>query len=117
MSKSQQELYQSFSSELTELAQIYNSPLFSTLGGKDQMFQLDGSSNEQQMPMTTTTMAASVLLTPLYQFQQTTIELQQREIEQLRLKLANLTVKFDENQLELDTCHNNLSLKVIQCFY
>lgn len=117
MSKSQQELYQGFSNELTELSQIYNSPLFSSLTqNKEQLFQVDttnnnnSNSNNIDQP---STIASSLLLTPLYQFQQTTIEVQQRELEQLRQTNRMLMAKFDENQIELETCRNNLILKVI----
>lgn len=117
MSKSQQELYQGFSNELTELSQIYNSPLFSSLTqNKEQLFQIDttnnnnSNSNNIDQP---STIASSLLLTPLYQFQQTTIEVQQRELEQLRQTNRMLMAKFDENQIELETCRNNLILKVI----
>ena len=117
MSKSQQELYQGFSNELTELSQIYNSPLFSSLTqNKEQLFQVDttnnnnSNSNNIDQP---STIASSLLLTPLYQFQQTTIEVQQRELEQLRQTNRMLMAKFDENQIELETCRSNLILKVI----
>ena len=111
MSKSQQELYQGFSNELADLAQIYNSPLFNSLANKDQMFQIDSSSGEQ-FQMAPTSMASSIILTPLYQFQQTTIEMQQRELDNLRLAYKNLMAKYDESQLVMETCQNNLILKV-----
>lgn len=115
MSKSQQELYKEFNNELAELAQIYNSPLFSSIFQKEEISASEtpkssiGSEQSQTIQDST---ACSLLLTPLYEFQQKTIDTLQKELEQLQLSYKNLQTKFDENLIELDACKNDLILKV-----
>lgn len=118
ISKSQQELFQGFNHELTEMSQIYNSPLFSALNqasNKDQMFQIDLFAQKNIEQSDQIQSASSILLTPVYQFQQTTIELQQTELDQLQQSYKSLLEKFDSHQLELETCKKNSILKVFYC--
>lgn len=115
MSKSQQELYKGFNDELTELAQIYNSPLFSSIFQKEDVSTSEtpkSSIGGEQPQMIQDSTACSLLLTPLYEFQQKTIDTLQKELEQLQLSYKNLQTKFDENLIELDACKNDLILKV-----
>jgi hypothetical protein len=120
ISKSQHELFQGFNHELTEMSQIYNSPLFSALNqasNKDQMFQIDLFAQKNIEQSDQIQSASSILLTPLYQFQQTTIELQQTELDQLKQSYKSLLEKFDSHKLELETCKKNSILKVLYCDY
>ena len=123
ISKSQQELFQGFNHELAEISQIYNSPLFSALtnqnqitSNKDQIFPIDffqKTLDQTDQMQSLSSSSSSILLTPLYQFQQTTIELQQAELSQLKQSYKSLLAKFDAHQLELETCQKNSKLKVI----
>ncbi|RNA39281.1 hypothetical protein BpHYR1_048901 [Brachionus plicatilis] len=52
--------------------------------------------------------------TSLYQFQQKTIEIQKKEIEQLRIENRNLLAQHNEHGLELEKITQMLNLKTIE---
>lgn len=118
ISKSQQELYQGFNNELIELTHIYNSQLLNQVFTKEQTIYSDTPKNYiclDQVQICPNATISSVLLTPLYQFQQKTIDSLQKELDELKLAHKNLKVNFNQNRIELEGFRNEISLKV--CFF
>ena len=117
MSKSQQELYQGFNNELIELTHIYNSQSSNQVFTKEQAISNDIPKSYiclDQVKISQNATISSVLLTPLYQFQQETIDSLQKELDELKSAHKNLKVKFNHNRIELEGFRNEIAIKV--CF-
>ncbi|CAF1119131.1 unnamed protein product [Brachionus calyciflorus] len=103
MSKSQQKLVELLNQDLSEL---YNNHLLnSMLNSKELNFQFDGQKNFDL------DQSAILTITPLYQYQQKTIELQQTEIENLKISYNKLLAEFNEHELKQNEYKQSLSLK------
>lgn len=100
MSKTQQNLVQTFNQELSELTTIYNGQNNPQI---ESLINMSKSIEPSLHP-----------LTPLYQFQQQTIEIQENEIESLKVSYNKLLAKFNDHELELDSLNKTLTLKNIK---
>lgn len=122
MSKSQQNLLNNFNSnanQFKDLTQIYNNPvLLSQLmsANKDanqkEQFQIDDAVNPIKSNGMNDNALSSLMLGPVFEYQQEMIIKQQNEIESLKSSYNQLLCKYNEMGIEFEECKRNLKLKV-----
>lgn len=105
MSKSQRSLIESFNQEVADLSLI-NSSKLNTVASMVQDLNRQNPNGGQSA-------VASLLLTPLYSFQQDIIQTQQDEMEKLRNECNDVIKENMEQKLELDKCKRELQEKVV----
>jgi hypothetical protein len=110
MTKNQHNLIQTFNQELNDLQLVSNSQLFTSKNA------LLNTSHSKQAELNSQSAISTILLTPLYQFQQKTIEMQQLEIDALKKSHNSLLADLNEQKIEVERCKREIEFKVCLFF-
>ncbi len=98
LSKSQHNLMETFNQELADLSLFSNNQ---QLAPSNDNIKRNGESA-----------VSALLLTPIYQFQQKTIDILQNEIELMKLSYNKLLRERNDQKIELENCQREIKLKV-----
>ena len=120
LTKSQQTLLNTFNQntvdQFKDVIEIYNNPLLLSqlMSTKRDQGQSADKTATGSAPKSNggSNQISSILLNPLFEFQQETLRTQQDDIESYKNAYNKLLVKCNEISLKLESCQRNLELEV-----
>ena len=118
LSKSQQTLLNTFNqstmSQLKDVIEIYNNPLLLAqfLNAKKDQDQLENVNASRVTKSNSSGSISSILLSPLLEFQQETIQKLQNEIDSYKSSYGKLLIQHNEMGIKLEQLNKKLELEV-----
>ncbi len=97
-------MVETFNQELADLSLLSGNQLLSAPYGENNYMKGESA-------------VSALLLTPMYQFQQKTIDALQAEIEQMKLSYNKLLSERNDQKIELENCQREIKLKVFEIDY
>ena len=108
ISKSQHNLIETFNQELSDLSLISKNQIQASFNQNDQQMSNDFL---KRIDLDGQSAVSALLITPLYQFQQRTIDMQQAEIESHKNSYNKLLKERNDIKIELESRQRDLKLK------